>query len=68
MSRPRRHIEYALYKGDEFLDIGTAEQLGSKFDLSANTVKYYASNAHLERLKKKDDGIVAVRLEGDNET
>lgn len=56
--------EYALYKGDKFLDIGTAEELADKFDLKPATIEWYSMPTNLRRIEKRKSytGMVAVRL------
>ena len=43
-------FEYALYRGDEFLDVGTIRQLSKKLGIKENTMRYLASNKHYERV------------------
>lgn len=47
--------EYALYKGDELLEIGTIEEIAKRQNVSENTIRYYKTNAHLRKCKKSDD-------------
>lgn len=46
--------------GDEFLDIGTAEELAEKYNVKKKTVYYWSSPAKRRRTKK---GKVAVRID-----
>ena len=41
--------EYALYKGDKLLGIGTAEELAKKYNIKRDTIFYYASPAYKKR-------------------
>lgn len=36
--------EYALYKGEEFIDLGTAEELAKKMNTTVNTILWYAGS------------------------
>ena len=54
-------IIYGLYKGDKFLDVGTAEELANKFGVKKATIQYYASPAN-KRRNKHDNSIVAVKF------
>ena len=48
--RPRgSKYEYALYKGEEFLDIGTAVFLANKFGLKEKTIRWLAFCRRKER-------------------
>ncbi|MFM0900601.1 hypothetical protein P7J55_10145 [Streptococcus suis] len=41
--------EYALYKGDELLAIGTAKELADKFGVKVSTIHFYKSPAYIKR-------------------
>lgn len=47
--------------GDEFLDIGTVEELAKKFNVKKETITYWASPANVKRAGK--NGKVAVKLD-----
>lgn len=55
---------YALYKGDEFLEIGTYEELAKYLGVSKRTIQFYLSPSN----KKRDKGnkYVVVKLEEDD--
>ena len=63
--------EYALYKGDELLHIGTAEEIAEKQGVKRETVTFYATNSYKERLKKRGilDGnvLIAIKLEDEDD-
>ena len=44
---------YALYKGDELLDIGTLEYLSRKFNIKKRTLLFYQSPAYKRRTSEK---------------
>lgn len=52
---------YAIYQGDEFLDLGTAEKMSKKFNVRKETITFWNSPAHKRRVKNK--GKVAVRID-----
>ena len=62
----RKTIEYAIYKCDKFIDIGTAKELAEKCNVKPETIEFYASPSYLKRLEKVKDkynkGFVCVRL------
>ena len=64
-------FEYALYRGDEFLDVGTIRQLSNRLGIKENTVRYLASNKHCERVssrKASENGsLIAFKLEESEE-
>ena len=41
--------EYALYKGDELLDMGTLEYLSKKFNVRKKSLLFYQSPAYKRR-------------------
>lgn len=52
--------EYALYKGDKFIDIGTKEYIAKLLNVKKETIDFYASPTQLKRIK--DNGYIVVRL------
>lgn len=55
--------EYALYKGDKFIDIGTKEYLTKLLNVKKETIEFYASPTKLKR--NRDNGYVVVRIDDD---
>ncbi|MGQ7595155.1 hypothetical protein ACTGVC_01300 [Streptococcus suis] len=47
MSNPEK--EYALYKGDELLAMGTAKELAERFGVKVSTIHFYKSPAYIKR-------------------
>ncbi|MBY5022162.1 hypothetical protein K6V64_09635 [Streptococcus suis] len=45
--------EYALYKGDELLAMGTAKELASQFGVKVSTIHFYKSLAYIKRTSEK---------------
>ena len=54
--------EYALYKGDEFIDLGTVTELAKRNGLSERTINFYSSPAYLKRIKKKDKCLIVIKI------
>lgn len=56
--------EYALYKGDELLHIGTLHELAEYHGVKESTIRYYATTAYHERIAKRKgkDHILVDRL------
>jgi dihydroxyacetone kinase len=40
---------YALYKGDDLLEIGTKKELAEKFGVKAKTIAFYNTPAYQKR-------------------
>ena len=57
--------EYALYKGDEFIDIGTADYLAELLKVNRKTIQFLASPSALKRLDKKEksNAMICVRID-----
>lgn len=60
-----RKKEYALYKGDECLGIGTRKELAQKFNLKEKTISFYSSPTYLKRHEKSrlNNYKVVVKLD-----
>lgn len=58
-----RMKEYALYKGDKFIDIGTKEYLANLLNVRKETIEFYASPTQLKR--NRDNCYVVVRIDDD---
>lgn len=59
-----RMKEYALYKGDKFIDIGTKEYLANLLNVKKETIEFYASPT---KLKRTTNGYVVIRIDDDYE-
>ena len=60
--------EYALYKGDELLGIGTLEELAEKRGVQKETIYYYSMPAYQRKGNvKKPTGkrMIAFKLDGE---
>ena len=61
-------IEYAIYKGDTFLFIGTAEECTTRMNVKPAFVKWLTTptgKKRFENRKNKDKALTAVKLEPD---
>lgn len=55
--------EYAVYKGDQFIDLGTADYLANKFGVLRKTIWYWTAPAYWR--KNKGNSLIAIRIEDD---
>lgn len=55
--------EYAVYKGDKFIDLGTAEYLSNKFGVPRKTIWYWVTPAYWR--KNKGNSLITIRIEDD---
>lgn len=60
----RKKQEYAFYKGDEYIDQGTIEELAKKYNKSTGTFWYWASNEWKLR-RTREDTYIVVKIEED---
>lgn len=56
-------VEYAVYKGDKFIDLGTADYLAAKFGVKADTIRFRSTPTYKKRVT--DDALITVRIEDD---
>jgi len=56
----KKNKEYALYKGEELLAIGTKKELANKFNVKEKTIGFYMTPAHLKRMSKSHIGNYKV--------
>ena len=46
-------MDYAVYKGDELLGIGTAKELAERLKVKVETIKFYSTASYQKRIKKR---------------
>ena len=63
--------EYALYKGEEILAIGTIADIAKETGVKERTVSYYKTQAYQNRLERRNalngNIRILVSLEGEDE-
>lgn len=59
-------MEYAVYKGDELLGIGTAKELAERLKVKVETIKFYSTTSYQKRIKKENHNrLISIKLEDD---
>ena len=58
--------EYALYRGDTFIDLGTRKYLASKLEVKEETITFYMSPTYAERGEYGNRYIV-IRIEDEED-
>jgi hypothetical protein len=61
--------EYAIYKGDEFLCVGTAEECAKYLGILPRTVRYYSYEKYRKKVEKRKNPknyIIAVKLDDED--
>lgn len=54
--------EYALYKGEECLGIGTLKELAKKFNVKYRTMYFYTMPTYKRRCKKSKNRRILVEV------
>lgn len=54
---------YALYHGDNFIDLGTKEYLANKLGVAVRTITFYMSKTY--RTRTGDRGWIVIKIEED---
>ncbi|WP_096269483.1 hypothetical protein [Paucisalibacillus globulus] len=61
--------EWGVYKGDEFLFIGSTKECANRLGVSENTIYFYTTNAYKRRIEKRNAKnpiiLVDLGIEGD---
>lgn len=55
---------YAIYHGDNFVDLGSKSYLAKKLNVKTETISYYATSAH--RKRTNDNSWIVIKIEGDD--
>lgn len=62
----RKKQEYALYKGDEFIDLGTIEELAERMGVAPKTIRHYQTPTYKKKGKDDFNRKVLIKIERDN--
>ncbi len=55
---------YAIYKGDQFIDVGTMKEMSKRLHKSVKTLHYYASKAYRRRSDPKGNNhYIVIKVE-----
>ncbi|MBO7712739.1 MAG: hypothetical protein J6S85_04455 [Methanobrevibacter sp.] len=65
--RWHKQWQYAMYKGEECLAIGTTKEICEQLNISIKTFQYYRSNSYKNRVKnrKSKNYRTIIRLDDD---
>ena len=58
-----KQTEYALYKGDELVMIGTVDELAKHEGVEEDTIRFYSYPTYLKRVKEGSNRKVVVKLD-----
>lgn len=57
--------EYALYRGDEFIDLGTLRELSERLGKNPKTILFYGTPANIRRSEDGRNSYILIRLQED---
>lgn len=57
--------EYALYRGDEFVDLGTLRELSERLGKNPKTILFYGTPANIRRSEDGRNSYILIRLQED---
>lgn len=56
-------INYAVYRGDQFIDIGTLEELATRLNKKSRTLYFYSTPTYHKRIKNSDKSLVLFKID-----
>lgn len=61
----RKRWEYAMYKGEECLAIGTSNEICKQMNIKIQTFQYYRTNAYKDRINNRvsKNARIIIKLE-----
>lgn len=59
----RKPVEYALYKGDDFINIGTPEELAKFIGVKVRTIYFYATDIYIKRNENNPKRYIVFKLD-----
>ena len=57
---------FALYRGDEFIDLGTIDYLSQKENIAQDTLRFYATKFYKDNVQK-ENSFVVIRIDENEE-
>ena len=62
----RKRWEYAMYKGEECLAIGTSNEICKQMNIKMQTFQYYRTNAYKDRINNRISKNARIIIKLDN--
>ena len=60
----RKPIDYALYKGDKFLALGTKEELAKYLGVKTEIILFYRTEKYRHRIEKsKNERYIVIKVD-----
>lgn len=58
----RKRFEYALYKGDKLLSIGTTKEIAEELGLKEGTIKHYQTPSYKRNANKRTPNKAGITV------
>lgn len=58
---------YAVYKGDEFIDLGTKKELAKKLNIKPGSIHFYSTPTYRKRIKDETNSLIVIKIDDDEE-
>lgn len=55
--------QYALYKGDKFITMGTKKEIAEYWGVKPKTIVYYSTPSYIKR--RYENGLLAIEIENE---
>jgi len=59
--------QYALYRGDEFITLGTIEEIATFMNIAKSTIRVLRTNKYLRKIKNYHKCYRLIKLERNDE-
>jgi hypothetical protein len=67
MRKAKRKRQYAVYQGDNFIDLGTAPYLARLLGIKAGTIQWQASISGRKRAKPEGQHIIRIPFDDEDD-
>lgn len=55
--------DYALYKGDEFIDLGNIHELSQRQEISISSLRFYMTPAYKKRCPQNGNRLLLIAID-----
>lgn len=67
MPKAENIFEYALYRGDEFITLGTVKEIAQYLGVKEASVRFWTMPSYIARIKQYHNSLRAIRIEEEDE-
>lgn len=58
-----KKVDYALYKGDDFLTVGSVQELSEYLNVKPETVRFFSYPSYLKRFSDDNNRLIVIKIE-----